>query len=1231
MLYRVLKPRRTALLGGMAVFCAAALYSQPSVLTWHNDNARTGQNLQETILTTANVNVSTFGKLFTIGVDGLVDGQPLYVPGLTIPGQGVHNVLYIATEHDSVYAFDADSGALLKQVTLLEGSETSSDDRGCSQVTPEIGVTATPVIDPHSGPHGTIYVVAMSKLTSGSTVTYYQRVHALDLTTLAEEFGGPVEVAATYPGTGDESTFLPAQHKDRAALLLANGIVYISWSSHCDDTPYTSWVIGYNESTLAQETVLNLVPNGTQGGIWASGSGPQADTAGNVYVPTGNGTFDTTLTGAGFPSGNDYGNAYVKMSSSGGHLAVADYFTMSGTVSESGTDTDLGSGGGMLLPPLNDTNGHSRNLAVVAGKDSNIYVMDTAGLGKFNPNADEMYQQLTGVLPGGMWGSPAWFNGTLYYGDQGNALKAFAFSNGTFETSPGSQTSVTFPYPGTTPSISANETSNGIVWATVGSGSGVLHAYNAGNLSEELYNSNQAANARDQFGGGNKFVFPTIVNGKVYVASIDGVNNKPGSVAAFGLLGEPPAVVSVSPNSGSGSSQTFAFAFSDPNGATDIASTQMVINSALAVAGSCYLYYARASNAIYLATDAGAWQGFLTVGTAGTIENSQCVVNAGASTVTASGNNLTLNLALSFTAAFAGAKNIYMEVQNSTSDSGWAQRGAWTAVAPLSPSYALGMTPASRSVAAGANTTYTVTVTGSNGFSGTVNLGVSGLPAGVTGSFNPTSVAGSGSSTLTINAGASAAAGSYTATVTGTSGSLSEGTSAGLTITGSSSSGPPVTVSVTPNSGSGASQTFAFAFSDPNGATDIVSSQIVINSTLAAAGSCYFYYARATNAIYLANDAGAWQGNLTVGTAGTMQNSQCVVNAGASTVTASGNNLTLNLALSFTTAFAGAKNIYMEVQNATEDSGWAQRGAWTVTSGSSGNSSSPPSPVSVTPNSGAGSSQTFAFAFSDPNGATDIVSTQMVVNSTLAAAGSCYLYYARAANAIYLATDAGAWQGFLTVGTAGTMQNSQCVVNAGASSVTASGDNLTLNLALSFNAGFAGAKNIYMEVQNATLDSGWAQRGTWTVSSGGAAPSPPASVSVTPNSGSGSSQTFAFAFSDSSGATDIVSTQMVINSTLAAAGSCYFYYVPASKLIYLATDAGAWQGFLTIGTAGTMQNSHCTVDAGASSVTSSGNNLTLNLALSFNAGFAGAKNIYMEVQNATLDSGWAQRGAWTVP
>ena len=240
-----------------------------------------------------------------LAVDGKVDAQPLYVRALTIPAKGTHNVLYVVTDHDSAYAFDADGGTLLKQVSLLGSGETPSDDRGCVQVTPEIGITATPVIDPAMGPHGTIYVVAMTKDQSGN---YHHRLHALDLTTLAEEFGGPVEIAATFPGrngaekknsTDTVQTFLPAQHEDRAALLLVNGVVYTSWSSHCDATPYTSWVIGYSETTLSQATVLNLIPNGNDGGIWAAGSGPQADAAGNLYLPTGNGTFDTQLTGAG--------------------------------------------------------------------------------------------------------------------------------------------------------------------------------------------------------------------------------------------------------------------------------------------------------------------------------------------------------------------------------------------------------------------------------------------------------------------------------------------------------------------------------------------------------------------------------------------------------------------------------------------------------------------------------------------------------------------------------------------------------------------------------------------------------------------------------------------------------------------------------------------------------------------------------------------------------------------
>ncbi len=278
----------------LACFATVCLYGQTSVLTWHNDNARTGQNLAETILTPANVNSSTFGKLFVLSVDGKVDAQPLYVPSLTVSG-AVHNVLYVATEHDSVYAFDADTGTLLWQVSMLEMVngvlETSSDDRGCSQVTPEIGITATPVIDPASGPHGTIYLIAMTKDSSGN---YHHRLHALDLTTHAEEFGGPIEVSGSVSGTGAEDTFLPAQHKERPGLLLLNGVVYTSWGSHCDAGPYTGWVFGYNETTLAKVTTINLTPNGSDGGIWNAGSGPAADANGNIFLLTGNGTFDTT-------------------------------------------------------------------------------------------------------------------------------------------------------------------------------------------------------------------------------------------------------------------------------------------------------------------------------------------------------------------------------------------------------------------------------------------------------------------------------------------------------------------------------------------------------------------------------------------------------------------------------------------------------------------------------------------------------------------------------------------------------------------------------------------------------------------------------------------------------------------------------------------------------------------------------------------------------------------------
>ena len=529
---------------------ATLLYAQPSVLTWHNDNARTGQNLQETQLTPATVNMSNFGKLFSLSVDGLVDAEPLYVPGLSIPSLGPHNVVFVVTEHDSAYAFDADTGVQLWHVSLLLSGEQTSDDRGCGQVSPEIGITSTPVIDPYMGPHGTMYAVAMSK--NGSV--YHHRLHALDITTGSEQFGGPVDVQATYPTTGGgHTTFDPKQYKERAALLLWNGTVYTSFASHCDDAPYSAWVIGYAETNFSQVSVLNLTPNGSEGSVWQAGAGPAADASGNIFVLLANGTFDTTLNTNGFPINGDYGNAFVKIAS--GATSVADYFTMDNTVSESNGDVDLGSGGPMLLPALNDSHGNSRNLAVGAGKDGNIYVVDTANMGKFSSSSDDIYQQLSGALPGGAWSSPAWFNGTLYYGGVNDRVKAFAFSSGMFGSTPASESTHSFGYPGATPSISANGSSNGVVWVAENTNPAVLHAYDASNVATELYNSNQAPNGRDNFGVGNKYIVPMIANGKVYVGTTNGV----GVFGLLNLAAKRPAE----------QSSTYAPGFSDASKAVD--------------------------------------------------------------------------------------------------------------------------------------------------------------------------------------------------------------------------------------------------------------------------------------------------------------------------------------------------------------------------------------------------------------------------------------------------------------------------------------------------------------------------------------------------------------------------------------------------------------------------------------------------------------------------------------
>jgi hypothetical protein len=508
------------------------------VTTWHNDNARDGWNSSETVLTPQLVNATMFGKLRALTVDGKVDAQPLYVSSLSIAGQ-THNVLITVTEHDTAYAFDADEGTELWHLSTLATNETTSDDHGCSQISPEIGITDTPVIDRGYGTNGAVFLVAMSKDAQGA---YHQRLHALDLTTGAPLEGGPSEIAASYPGNGYGSSngmqvFAPGQYAERVGLLLMNGEIYLAWTSHCDQDPYTGWLMAYSESTLQQTGVINLTPNGPssphyangEGSVWMSGAGLGADAQGNIFFLDANGTFDGMVDGNGFPAKGDFGNSFLKISTAGNKLAAADYFAAYNVQSESDADQDLGSGGVLLLPDLVDAGGAIRQLAVGAGKDTNIYVVDRNNMGKFNSSSNNLYQEVSNALSGGVFSAPAFFNNTVYYAASGDYLKAFPVTQARLATTPATRSANTFSFPGATPSISSNGTQNGIVWAIENqSGAGVLHAYDATNLASELYNSNQAPGIRDHFPY-SKYVPPTIANGKVFVGTTN-------SVAIFGLL-----------------------------------------------------------------------------------------------------------------------------------------------------------------------------------------------------------------------------------------------------------------------------------------------------------------------------------------------------------------------------------------------------------------------------------------------------------------------------------------------------------------------------------------------------------------------------------------------------------------------------------------------------------------------------------------------------------------------
>ncbi len=424
---------------GLAFILAFPLVAQVNVLTYQYDNSRAGANLNETTLTRANVNPNQFGKLYTHAVDGYVYGQPLYMGNVDIPGKGTHNVVYVVTEHDSVYAFDADNGAganasPLWHVSFINPSAgvttVPSSDTGCDQIVPELGITSTPVIDAVSG---TLYVVAMTKESGGAGVSYVHRLHALDMRSGSEKTG-PAAIHATFPGNGEGGStlvFEPRNYKQRPGLLLLNGVVYTAWSSHCDIGTYHGWLIGYDAKTLAQVSVYNNTPNGNEGSFWTGNAAPAADANGNIYLVAGNGTFDYAS------GGGDLGESYIKLSSDGG-LKVTDYFAPFNFASLNDGDVDVGSAGVALVGDEAGSASH-RHLMVGAGKEGRIYVLDRDNLGKWHSGSDS---QIVASIPnaiGGLFGNPAYYNKSVYFCGSGDALKAFPLANATLGTAPSSR------------------------------------------------------------------------------------------------------------------------------------------------------------------------------------------------------------------------------------------------------------------------------------------------------------------------------------------------------------------------------------------------------------------------------------------------------------------------------------------------------------------------------------------------------------------------------------------------------------------------------------------------------------------------------------------------------------------------------------------------------------------------------------------------------------------------
>lgn len=499
----------------------------PGMFTYHADKFRSGVNFQELALSPATVNKNTFGKLFSRSVDGQIYAQPLIVTNLTIAG-AKHNVVYVATEHGSVYAFDADGKitAPFWQHSFINPSAgvTPISKPSSGLIEPEITITGTPAID---GATGTIYV-AVSTDEHGAIV---HRLHALSITTGAEKFGGPVVIQGSVPGTypalavNGRLSFAPQRHFQRPSLLLLNGVVYIAFGSFGDALPYNGWLFAYSAQgtgVLHQVGIFCSSPNKGASSIWQSGGGPTADNQNNIYIATGNGVFDLNT------GGRDAGDAVLKLALQSSGLVLVDYFAPADQAQLDSNDLDLGTSGPML--PSFQSGATDPNLVIEGGKDGKLYLINRDAMGKFNPNTNSNVETVTLGRPdpiNGLFSTPAAIGNSIYFGEVGERLELFTFSRGLLSSAPTAETANSFAFPGTVPMISVNGSSNGIVWALdnarfIGNnnpnpGPAVLHAYNAGNLTE-LYNSTQAG-TRDQAGVAIKFTAPTISNGRVYVGT----------------------------------------------------------------------------------------------------------------------------------------------------------------------------------------------------------------------------------------------------------------------------------------------------------------------------------------------------------------------------------------------------------------------------------------------------------------------------------------------------------------------------------------------------------------------------------------------------------------------------------------------------------------------------------------------------------------------------------------